>query len=79
MPWRLVAIGDTVWSVTPAAERGVHSALYRLVLSCRPRGGSGPSVVVPYPLESPSKAAVFAQAETIPPERIAAFLGEQLG
>jgi len=79
MSWRLVAIGDTVWSVTPAAERSVHSALYRLVLSCRPRGGSGPSVVVPYPLESPSKSAVFAQAENFPPERIAAFLGEQLG
>lgn len=78
MAWRQVEVGDTVWAVTPAAERGVHSALYRLILSCRPHGGPGPSVAVPYPVESASKAAVFAQAETISPERIAAFLGERL-
>ena len=78
MAWRQVEVGDTVWAVTPAAERGINSALYRLILSCRANGGSGRSVAVPYPVESASKAAVFAQAETIPPERIAAFLGERL-
>lgn len=78
MAWRLIEVGDTIWSVYPAAERGANSSLYQLVLSCRPQNARTPAVSVTYPLESQSKAAVFAQADALPHERIVAFLGERL-
>lgn len=78
MAWRLVEVGDTIWSVSPAAERGANSSLYQLVFSCRRQHTRTPAVSVTYPLESASKAAVFAHADAIPHDRIVAFLGERL-
>ncbi|HLS47592.1 MAG TPA: hypothetical protein VK012_03675 [Gemmatimonadales bacterium] len=65
--------------MVPAAERRANSPLWRLVLSFRAVGDSARSFWIPFPLESPSKARLFAQAERIPDDRLTALLAERLG
>lgn len=79
MVWRVLELGAQRWSVVPAAERRANSPLWSLVLSFRAVGERGPSFWAPYPLESPSKARLFAQAERIPDERLSELLTERLG
>ena len=79
MVWRVLELGAQRWSVVPAAERRANSPLWSLVLSFRALGERGRAFWAPYPLESPSKAQLFAQAERIPDERLSALLAERLG
>ena len=78
MAWRVVTVGDTVWNVSVAAERAAPSSSWRLVLAFR-AGGSRPTAFwAPYPIVSSSKAVLFAQAEQIPHEKLAALLADHL-
>ncbi|HEX6089571.1 MAG TPA: hypothetical protein VFZ13_05350 [Gemmatimonadales bacterium] len=79
MAWRVLEQGEQKWSVVPAAERRSDSPLWSLVLSFRAIGERGPAFWAPFPLESPSKAKLFAQAERIPDEHLSALLAERLG
>jgi hypothetical protein len=79
MAWRVLEQGEQKWSVVPAAERRANSPLWSLVLSFRAVGEGGRAFWAPFPLESPSKARLFAQAERIPDELLSALLAERLG
>ncbi|HEU4523593.1 MAG TPA: hypothetical protein VFR62_01135 [Gemmatimonadales bacterium] len=79
MVWRVVEHDDRQWNVSVAAERRAHSAEWNLVFSFRCPGTEAQSVWVTYPLSSASKAALFAQAEKLPNEVLAAALAERLG
>ncbi len=78
MAWRVVQHGDRRWNVTVAAERPANSAQWNLVFSFRCLSAGRPSFWATYPLSSSSKAALFAQAETLSDEALAAFLSEHL-
>lgn len=79
MAWRLLEHGEKQWSVSMAAERRPNSSFWNLVLSFRPVGdGQQRSFWAAYPLESSSRSMLFAQAEKIPDQRLAAVLAEHL-
>lgn len=78
MAWRVVEFGDTVWNVTCAAERRAQNATWQLVLSFRSSHTPRSAFWAAYPLESSSKSGLFAQAERIPHDRLAAVLAEHL-
>jgi len=77
MVWRVVEHDDRRWNVSIAAERRANSPQWNLVFSFRPTD-VGRSFWATYPLSSSSRSALFAQAETIPADTIAAFLAEHL-
>ena len=79
MVWRVVEHGDRQWNVSVAAERRAHSAVWNLVFSFRCPGTDAQSVWVTYPLSSASRAALFAQADKLPNDVLAAALAERLG
>jgi hypothetical protein len=79
MVWRVVEHDDRQWNVSVAAERRAHSAEWNLVFSFRSVSADGQSVWVTYPLSSASKAALFAQADRISDDALAAALAERLG
>lgn len=79
MAWRILHYGEQQWNVSAAAERRANAAEWCLVLAFRAAGENGRAFWAPYPLESASKAALFAQAERIPNDRLAALLTERLG
>jgi hypothetical protein len=77
MAWRVIAHGDDVWHVHPAAERRANAAAWHLVFAFRREAKAAPARTEParfgprtlwaaYPIEAPNKAAVFAQADRIP-------------
>jgi len=78
MAWRVLSHGDTQWRVTVAAERTANTSTWRLVLSFRPEGPRRNGFWTPYPLVSASKAALFAQADQIPNEKLTAVLADHL-
>ena len=78
MAWRVISSGDMVWQVSAAAERAAPSPSWRLVLSFRSSGARPASFWAPYPIVSSSKSALFAQAEQIPNEKLAAVLVDHL-
>lgn len=78
MAWRVVELGNTLWSVSCAAERTQHTACWRLVLSFRTAGPGARAFWTPYPIESTSRKALYSQADRIPPERLTAILSEHL-
>jgi hypothetical protein len=61
-----------------AAERRANSAEWNLVFSFRSADPEPRTLWVTYPLTSASKAALFAQAERLSSDTIAAFLAEHL-
>jgi hypothetical protein len=79
MVWRVVEHGERRWNVSVAAERRAHSAEWSLVFSFRCTGTDAPSVWVTYPISSSSKAALFAQADKLSNDTLAAALAERLG
>jgi hypothetical protein len=79
MVWRVVEQGDRRWNVSVAAERRAHSVEWNLVFSFRCAETPGQSVWVTYPLSASSKAALFAQAERLSDDALAAALAERLG
>jgi hypothetical protein len=78
MAWREVEHGNRRWSVTVAAERRPNSAQWNLVFSFRCASAERQSFWATYPLASSSKAALFAQAERLSNEALAALLSEQM-
>ena len=79
MVWRVVEHGARCWNVSVAAERRAHSAEWNLVFSFRCASPDGQAVWVTYPLTSSSKAALFAQADKLTNDALAAALAERLG
>jgi hypothetical protein len=61
-----------------AAERRPNSPAWNLVFAFRPTDNGRRSIWATYPFSSASKAALFAQAERISDDALAAFLAEQL-
>ena len=78
MAWRVVEFADTEWHVSPAVERRAQTTYYHLVLSFRSAGPGGTSVWAPYPLESDSKSCLFAEADRLSTDRLAALLAEHI-
>lgn len=78
MSWRVVEHAERRWHVTPAAERRANSPQWTLVFSFRSAPPDQRSFWVSYPLSSPSKAALFAQAERISNDALAAILAEHV-
>jgi hypothetical protein len=78
MAWRVLEHGDRRWNVTVAAERRGSSPQWNLVFSFRCTGSERQSFWATYPLSSSSKAALFAQADKLPDDAIAAILSEHL-
>jgi hypothetical protein len=78
MVWRVVEHGDRRWNVSIAAERRANSPQWILVFSFRPTDLGQRSFWATYPLSSTSRSALFAQAEQISDDALAAFLAEHL-
>jgi hypothetical protein len=78
MVWRVVEHDDRRWHVSMAAERRANSPHWNLVFSFRPTDIGQRSIWATYPLSSASKAALFAQAEKLSDDVLAAFLAAQL-
>ena len=78
MAWRVVEHGDRRWNVTIAAERRANSPVWNLVFSFRCASTERQSFWATYPLSSSSKAALFAQAEQLSNDTLAAFLSKHL-
>jgi len=78
MAWRVVEQGDRRWNVTLAAERRANSAQWSLVFSFRCLSPDRQTFWATYPLYSSSKAALFAQADQLSNDTLAAFLSEHL-
>jgi hypothetical protein len=78
MVWRVVQHDARRWNVSIAAERRANSAQWQLVFSFRPPEVGQRPIWATWPLMSTSRAALFAQAEQIPDDALAALLAEQL-
>lgn len=78
MAWRVVQHADRLWHVTVAAERRANAAQWTLVFSFRPASPEQRTFWVTYPLSSLSRAALFAQADRISDDDLAALLAEHL-
>jgi len=76
--WRVVEHDDRQWHVSIAAERRAASPHWTLICWFRPDGVGQRSFWATYPLSSVSRAALFAQADQIPDDALAAFLAEHL-
>lgn len=81
MAWRVVEHDDRHWNVSLAAERRANSTDWVLVFGFRCAGTDVErrSLWATYPLQSSSKAYLFAQAERISNDALAALLAERLG
>lgn len=78
MAWRVLSHQGETWHVHVAAERRPNTVAWQLVFSFRrPPSAGGEAFWAPYPLESPSKSSLFAQAERIPNDALAALLIER--
>jgi hypothetical protein len=78
MAWREVTLGETRWNVSAIAERTAKLKTWRLVLTFRPAASPRAPIRALYPLESVSRSALFAQADRIPDDKIAALLAGQI-
>jgi hypothetical protein len=78
MAWRIVEHAARRWNVSIAAERRANSPQWTLVFAFRPVDQAQRSVWATYPLSSASRAALFAQADRIPDDAIAALLAAHL-
>ena len=78
MVWRAVEHDDRRWNVSMAAERRANSSQWNLVFSFRPTEVGERSFWATYPLSSTSRSMLFAQAEKISDDALAAFLAEHL-
>ena len=79
MAWRTLALADCEWTVSVVAERRPGSDDWILVAGFRSASPDPRRYWVPLPISSPSKAAVFAKAESIPADALLAALRSRLG
>jgi hypothetical protein len=78
MAWRVLEHDDRRWNVSIAAERRANSPQWTLVFAFRPVDAGQRSLWAAYPVTSSSKAALFAQAEKLSDDALAAILAEHL-
>jgi hypothetical protein len=78
MAWRVVTHGDRRWNVSIAAERRPDSPQWTLVFAFRPVDAGRGSLWAAYPFTSSSKAVLFARAEKLSDDALAAILAERL-
>lgn len=78
MAWRTLAVDDREWTVSVAAERRAGSDDWTLVAWFRSPTPEPRRLWVQLPISSPSKAAVFARAETLSAGDLATALRQQL-
>ena len=78
MAWRVLEHADRRWNVTVAAERRANAAQWTLVFAFRAVTPGQRTFWVTYPLASPSRAALFAQADRLSDQDLAAMLAEQI-
>lgn len=78
MAWRVLEHAERRWHVSVAAERRANAVQWTLVFSFRAAPPEQRSFWVTYPLSSPSRSALFAQADRIPDETLAAILAEHV-
>ena len=79
MAWRTLALADCEWTVSVVAERRPGSSDWTLVAGFRSTSPDPRRYWIPLPITSPSKAAVFARAESIPADTLLAALRSHLG
>ncbi len=77
MAWRTLRHDDQEWNVSVVAERRASAAQWCLVLAFR-APSAGRTVWAPFPLESVSRAMLFAHAEKIPNDQLSELLAERL-
>jgi hypothetical protein len=78
MSWREVTVGDTRWSVAPVAERVANTHAWRLVLSCRVAGEAQRPVWASTGLQSSSRSDLYAQADRLSDDKVAAVVARYL-
>ncbi|HEX3233014.1 MAG TPA: hypothetical protein VHR41_02375 [Gemmatimonadales bacterium] len=78
MVWRVVEHDDRRWNVSILAERRGNSPQWTLVFSFRPVDQAQGPLWAASPLTSTSKATLFAQAEKLSEDMLAAILAEHL-
>ncbi len=78
MAWRVLEHDARRWNVSIAAERRANSSQWTLVFAFRPVDAGQGSLWAAYPLTSSSKAALFAQAEKLSNDTLAALLAKRL-
>jgi hypothetical protein len=78
MSWRVVTIGEIRWSVAPVAERVANTHAWRLMLSCRRAGENKPAVWASTGLQSSSRSDLYAQADRLSDDRLAAAVAKHL-
>jgi hypothetical protein len=78
MSWREVIVGEHRWRVSPVVERLGDSPSWRLVLNCRPDHGTRRTVWAQTDLRSSSRSDLYAQADRLSDDRVAAVLAEHI-
>lgn len=78
MAWRTLAIDNREWSVSVAAERQPGSHDWTLVAAFRSPAPDARRLWVPLQISSPSKAALFARADTLSQDDLAVALRSRL-
>ncbi len=79
MAWRTLALADCEWTVSVVAERRAGSNDWTLVAGFRSASPDPRRYWIPLPITTPSKAAAFAQAESIQHADLVAALQSRLG
>jgi hypothetical protein len=78
MAWRVLEHAGRRWNVSFAAERRPDSPQWSLVFSFRPGDPGQRSIWASYPLESSSKAALYARADRISDKDLIELLAAKL-
>jgi hypothetical protein len=74
----VLEVGSEVWNISIAAERRANSDQWGLVLSFRSTGPNPRRFWAPVPMQSTSKATVYAQAEKLSDRELIELLKEHL-
>lgn len=78
MAWRTLAYDDREWTVSVAAERRPGSDDWVLVAAFRRPAPDPRRFWVPLQISSPSKAVLFARADSLSQDDLASALRERL-
>jgi hypothetical protein len=78
MAFREVTLDGARWSVSLLAERSPQSSAWRMVFGFRSPAAQQRSIWATYPHEFASRSAVYAQAERLTDDTLAAVLAERI-
>lgn len=78
MAWRVLELGDETWNISIAAERRANSDQWGLVLSFRSAGTTPRRFWAPAPIQSTSKATLYALAEKLSDRDLIELMNEHL-